>query len=174
MDEKKDIEYKPPYKKNIYVSIIGQLLFISVFIGAIIKSWDQLSVKHLLFFGVPMIIVICISYIQDKPAFINSVYLKLSEQTITGHNYIKRFLGEIKWNEVYKICSDSMIYDNAVIIDKNGKKLYIGPHVSKSSEECEQFLNEVIRRSVNCEVIDLRKLKKYYPGLITYEKGLEK
>ncbi len=72
------------------------------------------------------------------------------------------------YDEIDEIVPAKKIEYTIALKNKNGKKVFANTVAAFADE----LFNEIIRRAVNCQKIDLRRIKNHEPNLITYEKGL--
>ena len=77
-------------------------------------------------------------------------------------------MGEINFDEIDEIVPAKTLQYDIALKSKNGKRVV----VNTVAEPSEELFNEIIKRAVNCKKIDLKKIRKRLPNLITYEKGL--
>ncbi len=91
----------------------------------------------------------------------------ITKETVIGLNGYRIKRGEVRFDDIDEIRSYGINY-NILVKSRNGKKLILATTIQPT----EEFFNEIIRRAVNCQRIDLRYIRKRYKNLLIYEKGI--
>lgn len=117
--------------------------------------------------------VIFISVISLGPLFIIyskfrfGVYGILSDDSVIIKNDFKITLGEIKYIEIDQIVASEGSLPDVVLVNTKGGKVIFNTCIYPTDE----FINQIITKSVNCRKIDLRKYSSIIPDLLLYEKN---
>ncbi len=94
----------------------------------------------------------------------------ITKNTVIGLNGYKIKRGELRFDEIEEIRLISKVWSVILVRDIKGKKLKL----TTSIQPAEDFINEIIKRSINSKKIDLERLRVSYPNFIVYKKGLDK
>lgn len=183
-----EIQVLPKGLVNPFFSIIMWFILLLPFIIFIpLKGIPPLNI--FIFMTCAFIIGCTIFIYYIRHFFRNSVFLDMTPEKLNGYNHFKKFKGEIRWDEIVEMYSTDGTYyimlkdihgrilrtsaplsDFNIIAynDENGNevKMETGYH------NYEILLNEMIRRAVNCKKIDFRTIRKKFPRISIYEKGL--
>jgi hypothetical protein len=183
-----DVHIRPEHLQNVYFAIIAWLVLFAPFFWFFVFS-NEKPAKVLIFAVFAFSIGVLIFSIYLRHFYRNSVYLTMTPQKLVGYNHFNKFKGEVRWDEIVEMYSTEGTY-YIMLKDKNGKVLRTGApladfkSISYKDENgndviektdyhnYEIVLNEIIKRAVNCKKIDFKTIKKKFPRIIVYEKGI--
>ena len=184
-----DMIIKPDRLQNVYFTIFAWAIMFAPFLWFFILSIESPPVSVYIVIIIAFFGLVAIFSIYLRHFFRNSVYLTMTPEKVVGYNHFKKLKGEIRWDEIIEMYITKQSW-YITIKGKNGKELKTtlplndfktiiyqdenGKEVVEKTNygNYEIVLNDMIRRAVNCEKIDFRTIKKKFPRILVYEKGL--
>jgi len=183
-----EIRVKPEHLQNVYFTIFVWLILLSPTIWFLF-FFKKNGIEETIFAIIALFVGVTIFSIYLRHFIRNNVYLTMTPDKVVGYNHFNQYKGEVRWDEIVEMYSTEGTY-YIILKDKNGKVLRTGApladfkSISYKDESgndvvektdyhnYEIVLNEIIERAVNCKKIDFRTIKKKFPRISIYEKGI--